>query len=208
MTESIETVSVESVGEKDETARLVELFAEIMRLKAVPRTGWLLRGVRDVESVADHSYGVAVISLFLADRAKHSGLEVDTERVLRMALIHDLTETRTGDLPRTYKDYIDPAELSAADDRIAEEMLEGLNEENLKARHEYEERKSLEARIVKAADKIDLLLQAQEYERGGAKSLDEFWSNAETDFSMLGVDHLVADLIDAITSSRRVNAKR
>lgn len=196
------------MGENDETTRLVELFAEIMRLKAVPRTGWLLRGVRDVESVADHSYGVALISLFLADRARDRGLEVDTVRVLRMALIHDLTETRTGDLPRTYKDYVDPAELRKADDRIAEEMLGGLSEENLRARHEYEERKSIEARIVKAADKLDLLLQAREYELGGAKSLNEFWSNAETDFSNLGIDHLVADLVAAITSSRVVNAKR
>ena len=208
MTECIETVSVDKVGAKEETTRLAELFAEIMRLKAVPRTGWLLRGVRDVESVADHSYGVAVISLFLADRARNRGIRVDAERILRMALIHDLTETRTGDLPRTYKDYIDSAELRVADDRIAEEMLEGLSEDNMRARHEYEERKSLEARIVKAADKIDLLLQAHEYERGGAKSLDEFWSNAETDFSMLDIDYLVGDLVAAITSGRGVNAKR
>jgi len=124
-----------------------------------------------------------------------------------MALLHDLTEARTGDLPRTYKEYIDAGVLRAADDRIAVEMLGGLSDENLAARHEYEERKTLEARIVKAADKIDLLLQAREYERGGAGSLDEFWSNAETDFSSLDLDHLVSDLVVAIISTRGISTR-
>ncbi len=142
------------MGSSKEALRLVELFGEVARLKSVPRTGWLLRGVRDVESVADHSFGVAVIALFLSDRARQLGRDVDLTLVLRMALLHDLPEARTGDLPSTYKKYIDPDALRVADDRITEEMLRDLGHNNVAARHEYEARKSIEARIVKAADKL------------------------------------------------------
>ena len=50
-----------------EAGGLITFLAELMRLKSTPRIGWLLRGVRDVESVAAHSFGVAVIAMLLAD---------------------------------------------------------------------------------------------------------------------------------------------
>lgn len=167
-------------------------------MKAVPRTGWLLRGVRDVESVADHSFGVAFIAMLLADLAQQRGMEVDVEKILRMALLHDLTEARTGDLPATIKRHFDPSSLHAANESLADEMLSGvgaIGEEYLLLWREYEERISLESRIVKAADKLDLLLQAREYEKGGAQSLGEFWANSETDFSHLGIEELLAGLL-------------
>jgi len=177
-----------------------------MRLKAVPRTGWLLRGVRDVESVADHSFGVAFIAMLLADRAQAAGMTVNVETVLRMSLLHDLTEARTGDLPATIKRYFDKSTIQAADTRVAEEMLGGvgeIGESYMFLWREYEERVTLEARIVKAADKLDLLLQTREYEKGGARNLQEFWANAETDFSALGIDELLADLIEALKDCRK-----
>lgn len=185
--------------------KLIDLCSELMRLKAVPRMGWLLRGVRDVESVAAHSYGVAVVAMFLADRAISLGIQVDVEKVLRMALLHDLTEARTGDLPNTIKALFDSATLKAADARAAGEMLTGLGplgETYLELWTDYEHRTSLEARLVKAADKLDLLLQALEYEKGGARSLDEFWSNTEADFSGLGMDNLVIDLVETLKERR------
>ncbi len=177
-----------------------------MRLKSVPRIGWLLRGVRDVESVASHSFGVAVIAMLLADRARARGIEVNVERLLRMALLHDLTESRTGDLPSTIKQYFDRAAIRAADERIAEEMiaeLGHLGESYLELWHDYEHRVSIEARLVKAADKLDLLMQSREYEKGGARSLQEFWDTADEDFANLGVDDLISDLIEELKESRK-----
>lgn len=184
-----------------EAAGIIELLTELMRLKAVPRTGWLLRGVRDVESVAAHSFGVAFIAMLLGDRARMLGLQVDGERLLRLALLHDLTEARTGDLPSTIKSYFEPAVLKAADESAAAAMLEALGplgQQYLALWREYEHRASFEARLVKAADKLDLLLQAREYERGGARSMQEFWENAEADFSQLGVDELITDLVEQL----------
>jgi putative hydrolase of HD superfamily len=183
----------------------LELLTEVMRLKAVPRMGWLLRGVRAVESVAAHSFGVAFIALLLADRARTQGREVNVEKVLRLALLHDLTEARTGDLPATIKRYFEPETLKAADERAAREMLARLGtlgESYFELWCDYEQRASLEARLVKAADKLDLLLQAREYEKGGARGLQEFWENAETDFANLGVADLIVDLVEGLQQGR------
>lgn len=180
-------------------------LTELMRLKSVPRIGWLLRGVRDVESVASHAYGVAVIAMLLADRARARGLEVDGERLLRMALLHDLTESRTGDLPSTIKKYFGKKNVKDADDRIAEEMfaqLGPLGDGYRALWREYEHRESLESKLVKAADKFDLLLQSIEYEKGGARSLDEFWESADEEFEKLGIGELIHDLIAALRETR------
>jgi putative hydrolase of HD superfamily len=204
LTLSAKTASLNGVVA--ESSKIISFLDELSRLKAVPRTGWLLRGVRDVESVADHSFGVAWIAMLLADRAKAHGLKPDVEKVLRMALLHDLTEARTGDLPATIKRYFDKAALHHADESIAKEMLTRLGaigEEYLQLWREYEARASLESRIVKAADKLDLLLQAREYEKGGASNLLDFWENSETDFSALGIDELVIDLIEHLKESRK-----
>lgn len=194
-----------------EPSKIIIFLTELMRLKAVPRTGWLLRGVRDVESVADHSYGVAFIAMLLADLAQARGMEPNVEKVLRMALLHDLTEARTGDLPATIKRYVESSTLQAMDERIADDIFAGLGaigEEYLLLWREYEERISLESRIVKAADKLDLLLQAQEYEKGGAGNLQEFWANSETDFSLLGIDDLIGNLIEGLKDSRKTSGRR
>lgn len=191
--------------ETNDAAQVVEFLAELMRLKSLPRTGWLLRGVRDVESLASHSYGVAFVAMVLADRAVSLGMSVNIERVLRMALLHDAVEVRTGDLPATIKKYFGKETLHLADQRIAEELFTPLGENGghfFELWNEYESRTSLESRLVKAADKIDLLMQAYEYEKGGAQNLDEFWENAEADFAALGVDKLTNDLVIELRNKR------
>ena len=206
MTLTVKTVSLGVVAA--ESSNFIGFLDELLRLKAVPRTGWLLRGVRDVESVADHSFGVAWLAMLLADRARAQGLTPDVEKVLRMALLHDLTEARTGDLPATIKRYFDNGALHRADEQIAQEMFAGLGEIGdtyLQLWHDYEARRTLEARIVKAADKLDLLLQAREYEKGGTRNLHEFWENSETDFSALGIDELIQGWVEQLKESRRTN---
>jgi len=183
----------------------LEFLMEMARLKAVPRLGWLLRGVREVESVAAHSFGVALTAMLLADLARQKGLVVDVERTLRMALLHDLAEARMGDLPSTVKPYFGAGALRRAEDGAVTAILHQLGElgeEWHEIWREYEDRLTLEARLVKAADKVDLLVQAIEYERGGARTLDEFWQNAEEDFARLGLEDLITDLISALRASR------
>jgi putative hydrolase of HD superfamily len=135
---------------------------------------------------------VALASMMLADELAARGVRVDVERLLRMALLHDWAEARVGDMPRTGGEYFGAetrrrAERAAFDDivrglgRHAEAMYGELHED-------YERRASLEARLVKAADIIDLLVQALAFERAGVRGLNEFWEGvAERDFQLEGV---------------------
>jgi putative hydrolase of HD superfamily len=191
-------------------AGAIQFLVEFQRLKALPRTGWLLRGIRDVESVAAHTCGVAITAMVLADLTRARGQVIDGEAVLRMALLHDLTEARMGDLPSTIKPLFDPGVLRQAEERAAGDLLAPLG--RLAAEYQelwvaYEERQSLEARIVKAADKLDLLLQAVEYEQGGACQLAEFWERADQELAELAPDApplraLLAEWIAALRSLR------
>jgi putative hydrolase of HD superfamily len=159
------------------------------RLKRVPRTGWLDRGIpaAETESVADHTFRTALLAWLAA--ADAPGL--DRDRVLKLALLHDLAEAVTGDLPP-----YDPATLADVD---AAERAARLNRRLIRSEaraaakraaeaaamsdlhldlppamaaelhalwRELEERMSPEARFVKQADKLETYLQSREYLAG------------------------------------------
>jgi putative hydrolase of HD superfamily len=159
--------------------RMLATLIELQRLKRLERTGWTLRGLPNgTESVASHSFGVCVTAMMLADEVKARGLELNCERVLRMALLHDWAETRVGDLPRTAAGYFGAEVRRQAETLAFADIVNGVGSaesEYRKLYHDYEQRDSLEARLVKAADVIDLLVQAYALERSGATGLDEFW---------------------------------
>ena len=161
---------------------MLATLIELQRLKRLDRSGWTLRGLTNAESVAAHSFGVCVAAMLLADEIRARGTSLDAEKVLRMALLHDCAETRVGDMPKTAVSYFGSearrkAELAAFADVFAETGTASVTYQRLY--QEYETRASLEARIVKAGDVVDLLVQALALERGGARGLDEFWQIAE-----------------------------
>jgi putative hydrolase of HD superfamily len=143
---------------------MLPTLVELQRLKRLDRTGWTLRGLPNgTESVASHSFGVAVTAMLLADEVKARGLEVDCERVLRMALLHDWAETRVGDMPKTASTYFGADARRDAETRAFADIVSGMRvagSEYKTLYEEYEQRSSVEARLVKAADVIDLLVQA------------------------------------------------
>jgi putative hydrolase of HD superfamily len=188
---------------------MLSVLIDLQRLKRLDRTGWVLRGLAPgAESVGAHTFGVACAAMLLADEVKARGVEVDVERVLRLALLHDLAEARTGDMPRTMAKYYDvearkQAERAAFDDMTG--GLEGkLRDEYSLLHAEYEERASVEARLVKAADIVDLLAQALAFERAGARELDEFWEGAELrDFGLEGAAReVVCEMFGALVAAR------
>jgi putative hydrolase of HD superfamily len=188
---------------------MLSVLLELQRLKRLDRTGWVLRGLAPgAESVGAHTYGVAVVAMLLADEVRARGGAIDVERVLRLALVHDWTETRMGDLPRTAADYFGAdakhrAERAAFDDMVAE-LGARLGGEYSAWHEEYETRASVEARLVKAADVLDLLAQAFVFERAGARELGEFWVGAEArDFGLEGVAaQVVNELVAALIAAR------
>jgi len=148
-----------------DTEGLADFFAEAGKLKRLPRTGWVESGVHDPESVADHSFRVALIALILADARGLNSL-----RVVRMALLHDLAEAETGDLTPTQKEA-DPEAArrteEAAMERLLGELPEVIREEYRGAWREFSESATDEARLVRDADKLDMVMQASEYQKAG-----------------------------------------
>ena len=194
---------------------MLSVLLELQRLKRLDRTGWVLRGLAPgAESVAAHSYGVALTAMLLADEARARGVEVDVERVMRLALLHDLAEARTGDMPRTVALYYGAEVRRRAERAAFDDVFSGAGDEQ-RARYselhaDYEERASLEARLVKAADIIDLLAQALSFERAGARGLDEFWEGVgERDFRLEGAAReVVAEALEALLEARGEGGER
>jgi putative hydrolase of HD superfamily len=159
---------------------LVDLLLESATLKRMPRAGWLLRGVPHVESVAEHSFGVAFLALALVDllvTGDETPEPLDLEKVLVLALLHDAGEVRLTDLPSSARGLIPDevkrqAELQAIGDLL--EPLPGV------ARwralwQEFEDSASPEGRLVRDADKLEMMVQCLRYEQAGSRGLHEFW---------------------------------
>jgi putative hydrolase of HD superfamily len=185
---------------------MLPTLTELQRLKRLDRTGWVLRGLPNgTESVAAHSFGVSVTAMLLADKLTAQGIAVNVEKVLRIGLLHDWAEVRVGDMPRTATLYFGSdvrkqAETAAFSD-IVKDVDEGLYADLY---NDYERRESLEARLVKAADILDLLIEVLALERAGARGLDEFWQVAEKpEFNLDGIaEQIVLELLRSILKAR------
>jgi putative hydrolases of HD superfamily len=188
---------------------MLNTLIELQRLKRVDRTGWTLRGLPNgTESVAAHSFGVCITAMMLADEINSRGLQLDMERVLRMALLHDWAETRVGDMPRTATHYFGAEARKLAEGQAFKDIVAGAGAAEAdyqKLYDDYERRESIEARIVKAADVIDLLVQAYALECAGAKGLDEFWEVAvDADFQLPATAQIVVrEVLDSLIAARR-----
>ncbi|SFL11948.1 putative hydrolases of HD superfamily [Halogranum rubrum] len=132
-------------------------------LKDERRTGWELRKVRSPESVADHSWGTAALCLLYAEEA-----QVDRQKAVTMALIHDLGEARTGDIPTRAEDgrqTTSGPEKEAAERSAVTDLVGPFEEgELLPLWEEYEARDTETAHFVKDMDLIENCLQALKYE--------------------------------------------
>lgn len=187
---------------------MLSTLIELQRLKGLDRTGWVLRGFANgTESVAAHSFGVSVTAMLLADELIAQGVAVDVEKILRIALLHDWAEARVGDMPRTATMYFGAEARKQAETAAFRDLTSDLANNNdvyTNLYHEYEDRNTLEARLVKVADVIDLLVQALALERAGGRGLDEFWEVAENPQLQLEgpARQIVDDLLKSLLKAR------
>ncbi|MBZ6494658.1 HD domain-containing protein [Natrinema longum] len=171
-----------------------DALLEAVELKDERRTGWVLRGIESPESVAAHTWGMATLCLLYADRG---GDDVDRERAISMALVHDLGEARTGDVATRAEDgtqRVSGEEKTARERAAITDLLEPFDDSDgdfLSLWEEYEARETPTARFVKDMDLIDNCLQALAYEREDRydeterndafseyENLDEFFATA------------------------------
>jgi putative hydrolase of HD superfamily len=149
---------------------VIDFIQAAERLKDIFRTGWKLSGVDRPESVADHSFCVAMLAMILGD-----ALDLDTGKMMRMALLHDLTESKLGDIHYESRTYLGDSAISTAEEKAAHDLLP---QDYLQLWDEFQQKKSKEAQVVSACDKLELYFQALRYEKRGYRGLEHFWKNS------------------------------
>lgn len=161
----------------DQSLRNVLKFLEISGiLKRTPRTGWVDVGIYEPESVADHTFRTAILCMLYADI---EGL--DTLKMLRLALIHDLPESMVGDLTPTQKNDETKQKEENAIRHILSLLPAPQKETYLDVWNEYQQATTKEAQAVHQLEKIEMAIQAKEYKSFGAsnKSLERFIRTAK-----------------------------
>lgn len=145
-------------------------------LKQTERTGWVEVGVYQPESVADHTFRTAFLCMLYADMEA-----LDPLKLVRMALIHDLPEAVIGDLTPSQKTAESKEKEETAISQILSLLPKKQRETYLAIWKEYQEGKTREAKAVRQLEKIEMALQAKEYEKWGSasKSLERFIKSAE-----------------------------
>ncbi len=160
----------------DSSLRNLVKFLEITGiLKRTQRAGWVDVGVYQPESIADHIFRTAFLCMLYADLES-----LDSLKLLRMALIHDLPEAVVGDLmPSQKTEKTKEAEETAMHD-IMTLLPEAQSENYLDAWNEYQKGETSEAKVLQQLDKIEMALQAKEYEKLGSANehLKRFFKSA------------------------------
>jgi len=159
---------------KNKDANLLQFITEAGMLKRVSRSGWWVLGIKDAESVADHSFRCAVIGYALSRMEK-----VPPYKVLLMTLFNDIHEARLNDLHKMSQRYI---ELQKAEDKAFTEQINDLpkniNSELASMHKEYRKQSTKHAIIARDADILECLIQAKEYQEHGFKEAPKFMRKA------------------------------
>lgn len=154
--------------------KILEFFAEAGMLKRVRRSGWWVLGIKDTETVADHSFRCAVIGYVLAKMEK-----VAPYKVLLMTLFNDIHEARINDLHKMAQRYVD---FEEAEDRAFREQINSLpasiGRELIRLHAEYREQETPESIIARDADILECLIQAKEYHQHGFREAVKFMKKA------------------------------
>ena len=170
---------------------IAKFLYEMGQLKRVKRLGWWIAGVKDPESVAEHSFRTAVIALILAQ------LEgADREKAVSMSLFHDTAEARTNDAHRIVRRYVDweRVDRKAVGDQ-SKRLPDSLAKQFISLFSEFEQAVSLEAKVARDADLLECLVQAREYQALGYQDVGDWILNAQAALKTESAKKIAADCL-------------
>ena len=182
----------------------VDFFHQAGKLKDMPRRGWLLIGAKNPASIADHSFRMAIMAWVLGHKKK----KVKLEKVIKMALIHDLCELYAGDitpydhgqLPKNKKDWPEAFDKwprfsksqkvknflkkqkreREALTKVTSKMPDDIKKEIMNLWKEYDRGLTQEARFVRQINRLETLLQAFEYgKESKCRPFNSWWIGSE-----------------------------
>eukprot|EP00878_Enallax_costatus_P025791 GHUV01027621.1.p1 GENE.GHUV01027621.1~~GHUV01027621.1.p1 ORF type:complete len:218 (+),score=65.16 GHUV01027621.1:164-817(+) len=156
-------------------AAAIDFLMLLQKLKTTKRTGWVRCNVQQPESIADHMYRMGLMSLLASD------CNVDGQRCIRMALVHDIAEAIVGDItPHCNVSDADKFKLEADAVQEIKKMLGPSTYAATEVEilwHEYEQQSTPESHLVKDFDKLEMIIQAHEYEQAQGQQLQQFFDS-------------------------------
>lgn len=189
--------------EKNQLLNLVSFFRIVCNLKAIKRSGWIHKSnITSPESVADHSYSMCMMSMILAEI-----MNLDSGYIMKMVIIHDLAESMVGDhMP----DNKSSEEKQLLEDRamknIISKLPNSLRKNYLRIWNEYINNITVNAKFVHNMDKLEMALQAKEYEfEGYPKEVLQPFIKSATDYISKERFDLVFEILQTINDdSKRI----
>ena len=172
--------------------QIKNIINTIGKLKDLKRTGWKMFNVTLPESDADHSFGVALLAAMLAPA------NLNKQKCLEMALVHDLAEIYVGDI--TPYDNISKEEKHKLEREGALRLSKELDWPHLiDLVTEYNDKQTPEARFVNLLDKLETVMTASYYDKTNRSSntlIDEFSTYAKNYASQFE-DSVVKEIIES-----------
>jgi len=161
---------------------ILDFFKTAANLKKIHRQGWIEKlSLDNPESVADHSYSMAVMSMVISDLENYN-----SEKILKMVLLHDLAESKIGDhTPKQISNEEKNKLENNAFGEIIKNLPDSIKSQYLKIWQEYQENTSPESMIVHQIDRLEMVLQAKIYQKDGYSQakLESFFESAKTDIT-------------------------
>ena len=157
---------------------ILDFFKTAVNLKNISRQGWIDKlSLKHPESVADHSYSMAIMGMIISDLENYN-----SEKILKMILLHDLAESKIGDYTpnQISKENKIKIENNAYDEMIST-LPESIKSQYAQIWKEYQKQESPESKIVRQIDKLEMALQAKMYQNEGSPkdSVESFFESAE-----------------------------
>jgi putative hydrolase of HD superfamily len=186
--------------------QLLSFFESVLRLKSVKRAGWVSKaGISNAESVSDHTYSMCAMGMILSDM-----LGLDTERVMKMIIIHDLAESIIGDyMPNEITREKKRLEEGKAMSCILYQVPSVARSSYEMIWQEYQANKTRAAKFVHKLDKLEMAVQSIQYLNQGysSKVLLQFFASARRSLGKFDIDNknLGSDIMVGILHDLEVN---
>jgi putative hydrolase of HD superfamily len=179
---------------------MLDFLDMIGKLKRLERTGWVRSGIKHPESVADHMYRMSVMSACIVNDLSDSDNTINLEHCILMGIAHDMGEALVGDItPHCGVSNEDKhAREESAMQTIRDLLGNDFGVRFYELWHEYEAQTTPESKLVKQFDKLEMIVQAYEYERDQNVNLQEFFTstvNVEGTFTHPQVLAMVQELV-------------
>lgn len=174
---------------------ILDFFKTAINLKKIHRQGWIDKlSIPKPESVADHSYSMAIMGMIVSDLENYN-----SEKIIKMILLHDLTESKIGDYTPGQIDLEKKNEIeNTAFLKILEDLPNSLQSQYRNFWKEYQENSSPESKIVHQLDKLEMVLQAKTYQGEGhsKEQLESFYESAKKEITNPKLKELFRNIIE------------